>query len=159
MIRETGGYADDEYLAVFTGFAPADDPRVAIAVMVERPNPEIGYYGGTVAAPIFAAIARHALELDGIDVPDEWPSIAVEHAASAEVTEGVEALDPHGVVGPREVPDFDGMLVYEALQMAGRRGLAVTVEGAGRVAEQDPPPHAPAAPGMTVRLMLEGALR
>ena len=159
MIRDTGGYADDEYLAVFTGFAPADDPRVAIAVMVERPNPEIGYYGGTVAAPVFAVIARHALELDGLDVPDEWPTLAVEHSASAEVTEGVEALSPRAAVGPREVPDFDGMLVYEALQMAGRRGLVVEVEGIGRVVEQTPLANMAAAPGMTVSLTLESARR
>ena len=159
MIRETGGYADDEYLAVFTGFAPADDPRVAIAVMVERPNPEIGYYGGRVAAPIFAAIASHALELDGLEVPEDWPTAAVEHSASEEVTEGIEPLSVPALVGPREVPNFDGMLVYEAMQMAGRRGLVVAVEGTGRVVQQTPPPHAPATPGMSVSLTLETVRR
>ena len=159
MIRETGGYADDEYLATFTGFAPADDPRVAIAVMVERPNPEIGYYGGTVAAPVFAEIARHALELDGVDVLEGGVTEPVEHEAAAEVTAGVIAPSPRVPVGPRQVPDFTGMLVHEAMASAGRRGLVVAVEGTGRVVGQEPSPQSPVAPGATVSLTLETARR
>lgn len=159
MIRDTGGYAENEYLAAFIGFAPADDPRVAIAVLVERPNPEIGYYGGTVAAPVFAEIARHALELDGVDVLDVGISAPIEHEASAEVTEGIIALEPRMPVGPRQVPDFHGMLVHEAMAMAGRRGLVVAVEGTGRVVAQEPDPQSPAAPGATVALTLETAGR
>lgn len=159
MIRATGGYADDEYLSVFTGFAPADAPRVAIAVMVERPDPQIGYYGGTVAAPIFAAIARRALELDGLPVSEALNAVPVEHASAAEPVEGLEVHEPRAVVGPREVPDFAGMLVHEAMAMAGRRGLSVSVEGTGRVVAQTPDPFSPATPGMPVTLTLESAQR
>jgi hypothetical protein len=43
----------------FIGFAPADDPRVAIAVMVDEPQG--GHLGGAVAAPVFKQIAEQAL--------------------------------------------------------------------------------------------------
>lgn len=52
-----GGYSDD-HVATFAGFAPAHDPRVAIAVMVDEPYP---IWGGVVAAPLFAEVMEAAL--------------------------------------------------------------------------------------------------
>jgi cell division protein FtsI (penicillin-binding protein 3) len=55
-----GGYAKDRYVSSFVGFAPADRPRLVIAVMVDEPSGG-KHYGGEVAAPIFAQIANDAL--------------------------------------------------------------------------------------------------
>jgi len=49
-----------EYVASFVGFAPASDPRVVIAVMIDEPSTG-AYYGGQVAAPVFAQIAGATL--------------------------------------------------------------------------------------------------
>ncbi len=49
-----------EYVASFAGFAPVSDPRVVIAVMIDEPNGG-AYYGGQVAAPVFAQIAGASL--------------------------------------------------------------------------------------------------
>lgn len=57
--RVRGGYADDKYIASFVGFAPADDPQIVIAVVIDEPQKE--HYGGVVAAPIFKGIAEAAL--------------------------------------------------------------------------------------------------
>lgn len=57
---ERGGYAKDKYVASFVGFAPADQPRFVIAVMVDEPGAG-KHYGGEVAAPIFAQIANDTL--------------------------------------------------------------------------------------------------
>jgi cell division protein FtsI (penicillin-binding protein 3) len=54
-----GKYAD-KYVASFVGFAPASDPRLVIAVMVDEPSKAL-HYGGDVAAPVFAAVAANAL--------------------------------------------------------------------------------------------------
>ncbi|MDX6583114.1 MAG: hypothetical protein QOI10_2298 [Solirubrobacterales bacterium] len=57
---ETGTYSETEFVASFVGFAPAQDPRLLVAVVVD--NPKGGnYYGGTVAAPAFGEIAKFAL--------------------------------------------------------------------------------------------------
>jgi cell division protein FtsI (penicillin-binding protein 3) len=45
------GYEPGAYLASFIGAAPADDPRVVVLIMIEKPNPGLGYYGSVVAAP------------------------------------------------------------------------------------------------------------
>ncbi|NHO65074.1 penicillin-binding protein 2 [Aestuariicella hydrocarbonica] len=56
------GYADDRYRSVFAGMAPAEDPRIVVVVVIEEPNTG-KYYGGEVAAPIFAKVAEGALRL------------------------------------------------------------------------------------------------
>ncbi|HEU5142570.1 MAG TPA: penicillin-binding protein 2, partial [Solirubrobacterales bacterium] len=47
-VAENGTYSETKYVASFIGFAPADDPRLLVAVVVDQPQGEI--YGGTVAA-------------------------------------------------------------------------------------------------------------
>jgi len=56
------GYADDRYRSVFAGMAPADNPRVVAVVVIEEPNSG-KYFGGEVAAPVFAKVAEGALRL------------------------------------------------------------------------------------------------
>ncbi len=57
-----GSYADDRYLSLFAGFAPVSDPRLVMVVVVDDPRGE-DYYGGLVAAPVFAAVMSGALRL------------------------------------------------------------------------------------------------
>jgi cell division protein FtsI (penicillin-binding protein 3) len=60
----------DKYVSSFVGFAPASNPRVVIAVMIDEPAGG-QYYGGTVAAPVFSSIMGAALRLLG--VPPDAP--------------------------------------------------------------------------------------
>jgi cell division protein FtsI (penicillin-binding protein 3) len=57
-----GGYSDDVYTALFAGVAPASQPRIAVAVIVDEPSGEI-YSGGQVAAPIFSQIVAGSLRI------------------------------------------------------------------------------------------------
>ena len=54
-----GGYSKTDFIASFIGFAPAKNPRLLVAVMVDTPRGDI--YGGTVAAPAFERIMEFAL--------------------------------------------------------------------------------------------------
>lgn len=57
----TGGqYDHKKYIASFVGFAPASDPRIIVAVMIDEPS-NGQHYGGDVAAPIFSSVAANAL--------------------------------------------------------------------------------------------------
>ena len=51
--QENGSYAPDKYISSFVGLAPASDPRIVVAVMIDEPSAG-KYYGGVVAAPVFA---------------------------------------------------------------------------------------------------------
>jgi len=69
-----GGYGND-YLSVFVGMAPASNPKLIIAVMVD--SPQAGeYYGGLVAAPIFSKVMGGALRVLKV-APDEEQNMAV----------------------------------------------------------------------------------
>ncbi|RJX31603.1 MAG: penicillin-binding protein 2 [Oxalobacter sp.] len=49
-----------QYVSSFVGFAPASNPRIVVAVMIDDPSGG-KYYGGDVAAPVFSAVAANAL--------------------------------------------------------------------------------------------------
>jgi cell division protein FtsI (penicillin-binding protein 3) len=57
-----GGHSDQRHLAVFAGFAPATAPRLVVVVMIDEPQ-GAAYYGGDVAAPVFANIVSGALRV------------------------------------------------------------------------------------------------
>ena len=63
-----GRYADDRYVGVFAGVAPASQPRLAAVVVVDDPGAG-RYYGGDIAAPVFSAVVGGALRLMGV-APD-----------------------------------------------------------------------------------------
>lgn len=63
-----GGYSDDQYISVFAGMAPADKPRLAMVVTINEPRGE-AYYGGEVAAPVFAKVMAGAMRM--LDVPPD----------------------------------------------------------------------------------------
>ncbi|MHB1127119.1 MAG: stage V sporulation protein D [Bacillota bacterium] len=60
-----GGYEAGKYVASFVGFAPANDPRLAILVVIDEPK-GYPYYGGTIAAPIFARVMADSLRYLGV---------------------------------------------------------------------------------------------
>jgi len=64
QVAENGTYSETKYVASFIGFAPASDPRLLVAVMVDQPQGDI--YGGSVAAPAFGEIAKFALPFLGV---------------------------------------------------------------------------------------------
>jgi len=63
-VAENGTYSETKYVASFIGFAPAQDPQLLVAVIVDQPQGEI--YGGAVAAPAFGEIAEFALPYLGV---------------------------------------------------------------------------------------------
>ncbi|WP_312158844.1 penicillin-binding protein PBP3 [Acinetobacter sp.] len=69
------GYSDSEYRALFAGMAPVSDPRLAMVIVVE--NPKGQYYGGLVAAPVFARVMQESLRLMNVplDKPLDTPKI------------------------------------------------------------------------------------
>jgi cell division protein FtsI (penicillin-binding protein 3) len=74
-----GGYSEDRYTAIFAGIAPVTDPRLAVVVVIDDPTAG-QYYGGQVAAPVFARIVADATRILAI------PPDAIEARSNASVT-------------------------------------------------------------------------
>jgi cell division protein FtsI (penicillin-binding protein 3) len=69
-----GGYSQRRYTAVFAGVVPASRPRLAAVVLIDEPSGAL-YYGGDVAAPVFASVMSGALRLMGV-APDDLSQVA-----------------------------------------------------------------------------------
>jgi len=76
-----GQYSKTRYRSSFVGFAPVSNPRIVVAVSVDEPQGD--YFGGRVAAPVFADIVANSLRRLGVQ-----PDAGMEElmAASAAVT-------------------------------------------------------------------------
>lgn len=74
-----GNYQENAHRALFAGVAPATNPRLAIVVMVDDPKQK-AYFGGKVAAPVFANVMKGALRMYNI-APDDVPVTSTEHLA------------------------------------------------------------------------------
>ncbi len=57
-VEPNGTYSHTKFIASFIGFAPADNPEIAIAISFDEPHP---YYGGVVAGPVFKEVASQTL--------------------------------------------------------------------------------------------------
>ncbi|HIE90983.1 MAG TPA: penicillin-binding protein 2 [Methylophilaceae bacterium] len=68
------GYEKDKYVGSFVGIAPASNPRLIMAVMIDEPTTG-QYYGGTVAAPVFSSVMSEVLRL--LAVPQDAPNTNV----------------------------------------------------------------------------------
>jgi len=67
-----GKYSRSHYRSSFVGFAPASNPRIVVAVSIDEPKAG-AYYGGRVAAPVFADVVGSSLRRLGVqpDAPIE----------------------------------------------------------------------------------------
>ncbi len=138
-IREDGaGYMDGRYIASFCGFAPVENPKMAVLVMIDDP---LGiFYGGQIAAPvagsIFAQLFRymHVEPTDnaflGLEEEDEK---APQKPAVPKPKHVYQGDVPNGKV---VVPDFTGKSIREASKTATDNGLKFDSEGSGFAAGQ-----------------------
>jgi cell division protein FtsI (penicillin-binding protein 3) len=71
-----GGYAEDRYVSLFAGMAPASDPRLVAVVVINEPGKD-EHYGGLVAGPVFSSVMAGALRLLNV-TPDDAPLLQTE---------------------------------------------------------------------------------
>ena len=107
-----------QYVSSFVGYFPADAPKYSCIVVIHKPNKKKGYYGATVAAPVFKTIAKKIYTSTPREVV--IPSTAL------------MALDTEKV----EIPNLVGMTATEAKALASRLGLQLEVVGKGKVVRQ-----------------------
>jgi cell division protein FtsI (penicillin-binding protein 3) len=68
-VEANGTYSHSKFMGSFIGFAPAEDPQIAIVVVLDEPRPY--YYGGVVSAPVFKAVAEDVLKYRQVAAPAE----------------------------------------------------------------------------------------
>jgi len=138
----TKKYSSDKYLASFIGFAPADDPRVVIVVMIDEPSAG-KHFGGDVAAPVFGVIAAESLKYLGVAATEKIETKPKEEVLEIDQRAVREAIPDEEIPESSEmvvIPEFVGLSVGQVLAFAQARGVKVEIEGTGRAKKQFPPP-------------------
>ena len=109
MIAETG---QKEYIVSFIGFAPADDPQIAILVLLDAPSNESGIYisGGQMCAPTVGNMMRDIL-----------PYLGVEPVYTQEEQKTMD----------KAVPKLTGLTLRQAQQKLNDAGLTYRTIGTG----------------------------
>ncbi len=141
QVVESGGYAEGKYVASFMGYAPADDPRISVLVMVAEPAGSI-YFGSQVAAPVFKAVAQDTLRY--LKVP-ERPNLEKPKYPFVYDEPEIKQVVPNVVNYP----------VKDARSVLENDGLVVQIRGQGDIVfEQVPKGGAAVKRGTTVILDL-----
>lgn len=167
----TGRYSLDDYIAALVGFVPAEDPVVAIAVMVDSPRME--HAGGAVAAPIFRRVGEMVLRYRGLTPsgtervdPAKLAGLPDPAQATTELLRRMDGKKPPvqevreaGPVGPGEVrvPDLTGWPMRAAVRRAVELGVVPEVQGTGHLARQSPAPGDRLSKGEKLTLIFEPA--
>jgi cell division protein FtsI (penicillin-binding protein 3) len=159
-----GRYSQSQYNASFVGFVPSRDPIFTILVVIDSPRAG-GYYGGAVAAPVFARVADAALrQADAVPSAPVTPPVVVVHHQGAQPlaplrvrTAAAASLDVS--VDARDVmPELRGLSAREALRILARFGIGARVTGDGLVVEQVPAAGAAIGRGEICNLRLSRQL-
>ena len=147
LATENGSYVRSQTRASFVGWFPADDPAVALLVLVGAPRN--GMYGGDVAAPIFNRIAKRWLTtlpsvsnrmMQAARSPEPGAPSDSESTAPEDASQGGEAPPVAAATlqadDPAVLPDFRGVSTRRALHWLDARGVQVTLRGRGTVVRQ-----------------------
>jgi cell division protein FtsI (penicillin-binding protein 3) len=139
-----GGYSEDRYMSGFMGFAPADEPKLVLLIVIDEPQGSI--YGGVVAAPVFKEIIEDVLPY--LNVLPKGTLIVKKESDSTfkKETSGNEPFIQEVKVGEGAeivvMPDLTGLSMRNALSRIQGKGLIIKVSGNGKVVEQTPKPGA-----------------
>jgi cell division protein FtsI (penicillin-binding protein 3) len=125
------GYSNKHYVASFAGFFPSENPKYSCIVIIHDPKKEKGYYGATVAGPVFKEIAQKIYTTTPVD------NQSVEDKVNFEEIER-QYLEYDTLLGKSytEIPDVKGMPGMDAMSLLENIGLKVKISGVGKVEHQ-----------------------
>ncbi|HEX7294672.1 MAG TPA: penicillin-binding transpeptidase domain-containing protein [Pyrinomonadaceae bacterium] len=173
----TRGYSSTKFVGSFVGFAPVNNPQVAIIVVMDEPGG--AYHGGDVAAPVFREIAEQILPALGVEpdiettaVPDliaradkQLPTDSKlrdqQQRAESERRATLPTVDRNGGRDGEVVyavttnkamvmPDLHGRSVRDVARTCAQLGLQIEARGEGRVLKQNPAPGAEVSTGQVI---------
>jgi cell division protein FtsI (penicillin-binding protein 3) len=145
--RATGKYSEEKVIASFMGYLPADNPRLAILVVLDEPKRTP--YGGTAATPIFQGIAEELIQYMG--VPPTEGGLGGK-LTLAQVPHAQKQRDSKQKFAQHQMPDLRGLSMREALAQLERKKIRVRLAGSGMLVDQRPHPGAALKEGCEVFL-------
>lgn len=148
---DEGSYSHDKVSASFMGFFPAQNPSVAILVVLDEPASH--RWGGVAAAPVFKNIAESILYWVGPGYlttckaevkrnDQESPRLEV-YASDSDPAQSTDCVVEYVNLPSSDestMPDFRGMSIRNALKLSQERGVDLKIVGSGWAVKQKPLP-------------------
>jgi cell division protein FtsI (penicillin-binding protein 3) len=131
----TGGYSEEKVIASFMGYLPADDPRVAILVVMDEPKRTP--YGGVAATPIFQGIAEELMQYMG--VPPTEGDFGKHITLTQSSHPKKQRMDQQQFARHR-MPDLRGLSMRQALAQLEMEKVRIRLAGSGILVSQRPNP-------------------
>ena len=141
-------YSNHKTVSSFIGFLPADNPRLAMLVIIDEPQGIS--YGGIVAAPVFKEAASHIIRYLNIP-PNRGHMTMVKYHPSTDSYQGESginrgylrrvSLNEQPVL--ERMPDFSGLSIRDVLKKAKELDFNIEIAGSGKAISQYPSPDNP----------------
>ena len=119
-----------EYVASFAGYFPAENPKYSCIIVIHEPDKKTGYYGSTVAAPVFKRIAMKMHS--GTPINSTIVPIGITENTKKEY----DTYEKNRLKYETIMPNVKGMDLMDALPLLENLGLTVKVSGDGKVSNQ-----------------------
>ncbi len=137
------------YISSFAGYFPADHPRYSCIVVITKPDRKKGYYGSTVAAPVFKTIAQRIYSdtpvVDEVQLATENP---------AQLNKDYNAYYTKVQKSFATIPNVKGMSGMDAISILENMGLKVKFKGSGTVKSQSLEPGGKVEENQQITLQL-----
>jgi cell division protein FtsI (penicillin-binding protein 3) len=136
-----GVYSSEKVRTSFMGFFPADNPQVAILVILDEPQRD--KWGGVASAPVFKKIGEQILNCIKTNIR-ETP-VFERDTSKVQLVSAQQTLIPQNTAAEDEstMPDFSGLTIREAMKKAKAESIELKISGNGWAVRQYPQAHTP----------------
>ena len=136
-----GVYSSERVRTSFMGFFPADNPQVAILVILDEPQRD--KWGGVASAPVFKKIGEQILNCFKTNIR-ETP-VFEKDSNKVQLVSAQQILTPQNIDDNDDstMPDFSGLTIREAMKKAKAESIELKISGNGWAVRQYPQAHTP----------------
>lgn len=136
-----------QYRASFCGYFPADNPKYSCIVVVHKPSRKKGFYGSSVAGPVFKSIMNYVY----LNTPQVF------HPQNVKKNQPIKPLENESIQIKNSIPNLVGKEGYKVVPSLENAGLKVSFSGIGRVVSQSIPAGRKFKKGETIHLVLSNS--
>ncbi|HZK84985.1 MAG TPA: penicillin-binding transpeptidase domain-containing protein, partial [Desulfosporosinus sp.] len=151
---KTGQYSTTDFIASFAAYAPAEDPKIAVLVIIDTPKEGESHQGGALGGPRAKAIIEGTLQYYGFPVAKDTESTVTISPSDAPVRPSPKPVIPERapVGGEIIIPDLTGMTMRQVGDTLAKSELHFNFTGSGLVERQSPQAGKVAVKGTTVEV-------
>lgn len=151
---KTGQYSTTDFIASFAAYAPAEDPKIAVLVIIDTPKEGESHQGGTLGGPRAKVIIEGALQYYGLPVAKDTESTVTISPSDSAVRPSPKPVIPERspVGGEVIIPDLTGMTMRQVGDTLAKSELHFNFTGSGLVNLQSPQAGKVVVKGTTIEV-------